>query len=160
MGGAEPVHFFWCEMQIGQCVYEALTSNNPVLFGVVADWIEDHKSTHPEANTYMARLRAPRIRIRTLIDVVCKFGSRSERKLYSRINRIVLKMRHTPERALPIIEDVFSMEDRRRLNRRYKYNAESRARKKPILTQTRKRTALENSWWYIHNFKLLLSKHY
>lgn len=147
-------------MQIGECVYEALVRNDAHLFNVIADWIEEFRMDHKEANVYLKRLRTPGLRIRSVIDVVCKFGSRGERKLFNRINRIILEMRHRPERTLPVIDNVFSMEGRRRINRFLKVGSGDRSRKKPVLASTRKRPVLNNDFWYIQALKSLLAKHY
>lgn len=147
-------------MQIGECVYEALMRNNEFFFHVIADWIEEYKSNHPEAAVYIKRLRTKAIRIRTVIDVVCKFGNRSERKLFCRIDRIVLRMRHRPEREVPDVKELASMAARRKLNRIFRVSISSRARKKPVLSATRKRTVINNDFWYVTAFKSFLAKHY
>lgn len=160
VGGSAPLHYSGHTMQIGEAVYEALMRNEAAIFLIVADWIDEHRQDHPEASTYLKRLRSPGIRIRTVMDVVCKFGSRTERKLFSRINRILLEMRHRPERSLPLIDNVFNMDDRRRINRFLHVGPGDRTRKKPVLAMTRKRTVLHNDIWYVKALKTFLAKHY
>lgn len=147
---------------IGEAVFEALVTQNPVTYMVVADWIEENCLDHPEAGTYMDRLRSGKLRTRTAIDAVLKFGSAWERKLYSRIDRIALKSRSHPElvHRFQNVADLFSLEGRRLINVILAgMRAQEGQRKRPTLAAIRKRQVSE-AWWYTEVFKILLSKHY
>lgn len=155
-------HLFGANMEIGQAVFEALVSKDAKILEVIADWIEDYKSLHPEAGVYLERLRTPRIRVRTIIDVVCKFGCRRERKLFARVNRIMMEFRHKPDnvKKLDEVTDLFSMAGRRQINRLTEVSYSDRSRKKPILAAIRKRSAIGNELWFMQAFVSLLSKYY
>jgi hypothetical protein len=150
-------------MQIGEAILEALEKKQEALFGVVADWIEEFKRDHPENPVYLERLRSPNIRVRTIIDVVCKYGNRQERKLFARVNRIVLELRHKPDNIQYLekrVGGLFSLEDRKALRRILNVGSGIRRRKKPILMSMKKRHAIHNDVWYMQAIKILLKKFY
>jgi hypothetical protein len=124
-------------------IYEALVKDQEALFGVVADYIEDYKADHLEEHIYVKRLRSPGVRIRTVIDTVCKFGNKAERKVFSRCDRLAMKMRHQYHRnsdaiKLPNTNGLFGMADRKALNVWVNRGVRMRGKKKGILTTTRK----------------------
>lgn len=104
-------------MQISEAIYQALEGEQLIL-KIVADWIEDNYSGHPEAGTYCRRLRDPQnIRIQTVIDVIAKFGTRKERKEICRIQRIVLCCRKNTIPNDPNFPDkIIGLSRRREIN--------------------------------------------
>ncbi len=141
--------------------------------GIVADWIEDNASSHPEAGVYCRRLRDPEsVRIQTIIDVIAKFGTRKERKEICRIQRIALRCRKTTL-AKPLrgrITDVTSKRSRRLLNyelghiipREQHQGRYSAIHKKAVLSDCKKRRvylqdpAVQNKWWFLAIIRQLL----
>jgi hypothetical protein len=70
------------------------TEYRRVQAGIIADHLEDNFRQHPEVEVYVKRLRSKEpLRMRTLLDIGCKFGNRRCRKVAAKIGRLVLRHR-------------------------------------------------------------------
>jgi hypothetical protein len=64
---------------------------------VLADWVEEFHSEHPEAELYIKRLRQPTtVRLRTMIDIIIKFGPKEERLKINNLLRRAIRSRRRP----------------------------------------------------------------
>ena len=159
-------------MRISEAVYRALTGQDAE-FLIVADWIEENASGHPEADTYCRRLRdLKNLRVQTVIDVIAKFGTRSERKEICRIQRIALRSRKSGhQQGLRLVPtSINKMESRRLLN--YQQGKiiprESHGgryvctHKKTVIANCKKRRvflhdpAIRNTWWFLQLLRQLM----
>jgi hypothetical protein len=60
--------------------------------GILADWLAEYCSNHPEFATYHKRLIDPdKLRLQTLIDVIVKFGDKKQRSEVARMIRQMLR---------------------------------------------------------------------
>jgi hypothetical protein len=61
---------------------------------ILADWIEDNCSSHPEFARYHALLHQPdTLRMQTILDVIVKFGHKKQRSLAMKIIRTAMRSR-------------------------------------------------------------------
>lgn len=170
---AQAHSLFWRGMRISEVVWEALNKPDELQLKVLADWIEENSSGHPESDVYSRRLRdTTSVRVSTIVDVIAKFGTRQERKEISRIMRLSLKRRkhqlHRELRQVP--PNLFSLDARRMLNfangnivppenHGGRYNT---SHKKTVLAQMRKTRVflydpnLKNGWWLLTIIRQLM----
>lgn len=80
-------------MDLLQATKEYMNGSFPEAPRVMADYLEEFKSDHPEFAVYHKRLISGKVRTRTMLDVCVKFGNRAVRKEAARIGRWVLKFR-------------------------------------------------------------------
>lgn len=146
-------------MPIGVMVYEAIRDKNPDMFLVMSDWIQDHCPDHPEIEVYLHRLRSPKVSFRTAVDTVLKFGDRQERKLFARIDRLIMRMRHRPSGSPKKVE-LFSLQGRKEINKATSFPLGYRRRKKPLLVREKKREATGHDVWFIGAFRAFLQPYY
>jgi len=73
---------------------------DPTRLLVMADWLEDHCSYRPEVDIYVRRLRQPSsVHLRTLLDVVGKFGTPKERRMIHKDVRSILRALRTSKNS-------------------------------------------------------------
>ncbi len=82
-------------MDLLEVVKEYMVKQDPSLPRILADYLEEYKSDHPEFAIYHKRLISGKVRTRTLLDVCVKFGNRAVRKEAAKIGRWILKSRDT-----------------------------------------------------------------
>ncbi len=149
-------------MLLSEIIYESLESKNLSLNGIIADWLEDNKSYIPEVSMYVTRLRSKSVSVRTLIDIVTKFGERKERRLFAKWDRICLDLRKKRTFSSLGEQDFLTLKSRRKINTRI--NSIPRRHggiKRFTMINITKRIFLPSAnHWYMVAIKNLLGSYY
>lgn len=144
---------------------------------VIADYLADFCSNKKEFLLYWNKLKIPdnpkeiethpqKIPAQTLLDVIAKFGDPKERKAIQRIQRMAIRMRKKCIWNPPKIENVKSIEDRRKFNkyiRRKGGDNHPHPIKKKTIYRALKRPVSSNmlpmrhEWWLFAQIKKLMA---
>jgi hypothetical protein len=142
-------------MLISEAVLSALNSET-WQFNIVADWIEDNFSGHPEAGLYCRRLRdAENLRVQTVFDVIGKFGRPNERRRIGRIRRLIMKLKNVSLQIHAVrLRSIKGLYNRININKRFP--KVSLGTHPKTLRADFKKHRVCSDWWVVIQLKRLL----